>query len=71
MTSPPDFVNPSASGADSHDTSVTPRTMTVSVRHLRPLMGVPSMSTAKNAVASTFSCDIAVKTLALIRSSAG
>ena len=45
--------------------------MTVSVRHLRPLMGVPSMSTAKNAVASTFSCDIAVKTLALIRSSAG
>ena len=65
-----DFVNPSASGALSHDTKTTPRTMTVSVRHLRPLMVVPSMSTAKNAVARTFSCDIAVKTAASMRSSA-
>ena len=41
------------------------------VRHLRPLMVVPSMSTAKNAVARTFSCDIAVNTAASMRSSAG
>ena len=60
-----------AGGADSRDTRVTPSTMRESVRHLRTLTGVPSINTAKKAVASTLSWEMAVNTEALMRSRAG
>ena len=41
------------------------------MRHLRPLIGVPNMTTAKNAVARTLSWEMAVNTEALTRANAG
>ena len=60
-----------AVGADSHDTSTTPSTITASVLHFRHETLVPSMVVAKNAVANTLSCEIAVNTLAFTRARAG